>query len=164
MVMHPASIDLSVFLTPHQLLATTFVVAFVSGFVPFVNIEAYLIAAVALGGTSSTLSLALVSTSGQMLAKSLLYLSGRGILNLPFGRHREKLERMKRDFAERGAMTMPFLFLSAFLGLPPFYIVSVLAGALGVPFLHFLAGGCIGRFLRFGLVAFFPRLVLRLWK
>jgi membrane protein YqaA with SNARE-associated domain len=151
-----ARIDISAALSPAQLFATTFGVAFVSGFVPFVNIEAYLVTAVVLGGASRSLSLVTASALGQMAAKSLLYASGRGILRLPFRRHLERMDEIRGRLARHAGHGGALLFLSALVGFPPFYMISILAGTLRLPFALFLSTGLLGRFLRFGLFAVFP--------
>jgi membrane protein YqaA with SNARE-associated domain len=43
---------------------------------------------------------------------------------------------------------------------PPFYLMSIVAGLLQMPFGRFVATGTVGRFLRFGFFAFVPRVVL----
>ena len=53
----------------------------------------------------------------------------------------------------------PLIGISAFTGLPPFYLVSVAAPALGVPFRTFLAVGLAGRLLRFGVLVALPLLI-----
>jgi membrane protein YqaA with SNARE-associated domain len=157
-----APIDLAAALSPAQFFATTLGVAFVSGFVPFVNIEAYLVAAVVFGGASSSASLAAASAIGQMAAKSLLYFSGRGILRLPFHRHVKRMDEIRDRLTRHAGHSGALLFVSALAGFPPFYVVSILAGALRLPFALFLSTGLLGRFVRFGLFVVFPRLMLRL--
>lgn len=44
------------------------------------------------------------------------------------------------------------LFLSATLGVPPFYVTPILAGLLRISFPLFFVCGFSGRFLRFGAV------------
>ena len=46
------------------------------------------------------------------------------------------------------------VFLSSASGLPPFYVISTLAGALRVSFAAFILVGTAGRFLRFAAVGF----------
>jgi membrane protein YqaA with SNARE-associated domain len=161
MLLHLARFDVSTLLTPTQLFATSFGVAFVSGFVPLVTIEAYVVSAIVMGGASSWLPIVIASTLGQMLAKSLLYLSGRGLVRLPFTRHPKKLLEIQAWLQRREAHSGMALFLSAMVGFPPFYILSLLAGSLRIPFPLFLGAGLLGRFLRFSLFAWFPKLMMR---
>jgi membrane protein YqaA with SNARE-associated domain len=53
------------------------------------------------------------------------------------------------------------MLLSAVFGLPPFYLVSIAAGMLGVAFGRFLAIGIVGRLIHFGTIAFVPHLAWR---
>jgi len=49
------------------------------------------------------------------------------------------------------------------LGFPPFYIVSVVAGALRMSFAAFLTVGGLGRLAHFGLLAAAPHLAQQ-WR
>ena len=53
----------------------------------------------------------------------------------------------------------PLIGVSALTGLPPFYLVSIAAPALGVRFGTFLAMGLAGRLLRFAVLVALPQLV-----
>jgi membrane protein YqaA with SNARE-associated domain len=148
---------------PLGLFFVTYVVSFVSGFVPAINCEAYLISVSAISPLSFALPVALAATLGQMSAKVLLYLSGRGVMRLPLGRYRAKLEAVQARFEHRRSRASVFLFGSAATGFPPFYVVAVLAGMLRLRFSIFLIAGTLGRFVRFGVVVVVPQLV-RHWS
>jgi membrane protein YqaA with SNARE-associated domain len=150
------------FITPLQIYAVTFFTAIVSGMVPFVNIEAYLIGVMSLGKGVTAVELSIVAASGQMTAKSLMYLAGRGVLRIPLGRHKVRLEDLRKRIERSSRAVVPFIFLSALSGIPPFYFVSVLAGTLRWAFPSFLVAGFIGRLLRFAIVAGAPEAVFRL--
>lgn len=141
------------------LLVSTFGVCLLGGVVPVVNVELYLIAAAAVSPGRLALPLILLATSGQMVAKSLLYLAGRGIGRLPVGlpgdRMRTAVERMR----SRPAIGQLALLGSAVTGLPPFYAVSIACGALRVSYPRFLLLGSCGRFLRFSAVVLAPQAV-----
>lgn len=123
------------------------------------NAEIYLIAASATSGPAALGPLILAATAGQMVAKSVMYLAGRGVLALPIGRYRERLELAGQRLEGSRLGAAPFVGLSGFSGIPPFYLTSILAGVLRLPFfLVFFAPGAGGRLLRFGLVAGFPQL------
>ncbi len=141
-----------------MLLVTTFLLSFVSGLVPLVNTEAYLLSVSALWPASKTLAVAAAATLGQMAAKCLLYLAGGGLLRLHlrgswagFTTLAERLGRSRSGTA--------LVFTSAVTGLPPFYAMSVAAGLLRFPFGWFLAAGLAGRLIRFGAVFLLPRLL-----
>jgi len=146
---------------PAVLLVSTFGLCLLSGIVPAVNVELYLIAAAAASPGRLALPLILVATSGQMMAKSLLYLAGRRIGRLSVGFSDDRI----RTFAERmrsgHAIGHLALLGSAVTGLPPFYAVSIASGALRVSFARFLLLGSCGRCLRFSAVVLAPQAVRR---
>lgn len=137
---------------------TTLVVSLVAGLVPVVNLEVYLIAVSAVAPDSALAPLAFVAALGQMAAKSLLYLAGQGALRLPLGGLRPRVEAMRSRYgSSRGGLVV--VLASAFFGVPPFYGVSVLAGALRWRFDRFLVAGFLGRLARFGAVLLLPRVL-----
>ena len=151
--------------TGSHLFLTTLVFAFLSGFIPVFNIEAYLLSVVVLGGVVNSAALILASTIGQMTAKCLLYSSGRGIVRLPLKpspKNVERMERLKERLTRRRAYSTGVLFVSALSGLPPFYALSILAGTLRFPFALFLPAGLLGRLIRFGLFVWAPELMMKL--
>lgn len=144
-------------LTTPVLYAISFLMAVVSGLIPFViNIEAYLIAVAALAHASPVPMVGTV-TAGQMTAKLILYLTGMGALNLRFVR-REKMAKAAAAFEKHRAHSMGVVGFSALVGLPPFYAVSLLAGALRLPLFQFMIVGTMGRVIRFGAVYLAPGL------
>ena len=150
-------------MTHAELWLTTLGVGFVSGFIPLVNIEAYLVLRVVVVGVADDVALVLAATIGQMAAKCLLYLSGRGILSLKFGKRPMKsMEKLKEQLTRRPAYSTGLLFVSAAAGIPPFYAMSILAGTLRFPFVLFFLAGFTGRLLRFSAFVWAPELVLKL--
>jgi len=133
--------------------------AFVSGFVPLVNIEAYILGAAALLPGCPPLVVVVAAALGQMAAKTLLFLGGRGLVSLPAG-HGERALAMASRLAARRRSAPALVFTSALTGLPPFYVVSVAAGFLGFRTGHFLLAGLAGRLLRFGAVFALPAVLL----
>jgi membrane protein YqaA with SNARE-associated domain len=151
--------DPSTWFGPNRLYAATFVVSFVSGVFPLVNTEAYLLTLSSLSSTPA-LPVVLISTIGQMISKLLLYLAGRGLLKFPLGTAQSRLKKLREQLERRRGKTGALIFLSAFLGFPPFYEVTVLAGVVQVPLWDFLLPSLAGRFLRFGVIFAFPQLIL----
>lgn len=145
-------------MTPAQVALLTLVAGFTSGFLPFVNVEAYLLGAAALFPESPLLLVVVPATVGQMAAKSLLYLGGRGLVGLP-RRYCDRALAVGSRLAAGEGRSAGVVFSSALAGLPPFYLVSVAAGALRVSPRVFLLTGTAGRFLRFAAVFAGPRLL-----
>jgi membrane protein YqaA with SNARE-associated domain len=153
--------DFTSWFAPDQVYLASFVVSFVSGFVPIVNTEAYLLSVSALSSVPAV-PVILLSTLGQMCSKLILYLGGRGLVRLPLGRPGQSLDKMRAELERRQGKTDALIFASAFLGFPPFYAVTLVAGVVQVPVLDFLLPSTLGRLLRFAAVFAFPQLVKRL--
>lgn len=130
----------------------TLVYCFVSGFIPIFNTELYLVGIAPFTTWTSLPVLAVMAGVGQMAAKSLVYGAGRGTLSFSLGRYEERRERMIDRFEEREGSMGLFLFASAFVGFPPFYVISAAAGAVATSFPLFVTTGLLGRTLRFGLI------------
>jgi membrane protein YqaA with SNARE-associated domain len=134
----------------------TLAAAFLSGFVPLVNIEAYLLGAAALVPGAPPLLVIVPAALGQMAAKAVLFLGGRGLIGLPL-RIRERALAVSVHLGTRRRPAL--VFTSALTGLPPFYVVSVAAGMLSFRPGSFLLAGLAGRLLRFGAVFALPGFV-----
>jgi len=135
--------------------AGTLVVGVLSGLIPIINGELYLIGVVLLTGKVwPAIALALLVAAGQMIAKVVLFKAAHGATELgkdsKLGRKIEKA-RVKVDKWREKPLAVTFV--SAITGLPPFYVVTLLAGALGVRFSTFMVLGIIGRVVRFVAIA-----------
>jgi membrane protein YqaA with SNARE-associated domain len=132
-------------------IASTFLVCFLSGFIPLINAELFLLAAALIFSKNYEffIFLALMATAGQMLGKTLLYYS---FFYAPI----KKIEKIKATMNRWGKKKDLLLFFSAFAGFPPFYFVSIAAGIIHYPFIRFFALGFIGRLLRFWILLEFP--------
>ena len=136
-----------------------FVGCLVGSFVPFVNTELVILSAAAMAPPGLTIPLILIAALTQMLAKSVLYLAGSGLLHLPEGRATRRLHEALAKAQHWPNTGTLFLFSSVSLGLPPFYLVSVAAGAIRLPFARFFVLGLAGRLLRFSLVVLLPQAI-----
>jgi membrane protein YqaA with SNARE-associated domain len=137
----------------------TFFFSLLSGVIPILNVEAYLLSVSALAPGATLAPVVLAAAAGPMAAKSLLYLSGRGLLRLPMRRAREQVDKLSARIASfRGGSSM-LVLVSAVTGIPPFYGVSLAAGALRLRFAAFFAAGSAGRLVRFAVVFLVPRMV-----
>jgi len=146
------------------LVAGVFVLAFVSAFVPLVSIELALVGAAATG-TSGRLLVAqvLVAAAGQMVGKSCFFLGGRTAFLRSTKRRKPRRSRTAQWFErlvaraarQRGAAAVA-VFVSAVTGLPPFALVSALAGAWRLRLPSFFVLGVVGRSARFAGVLLLP--------
>lgn len=150
-------------------LALTFLTCLVSAWVPVVNAEAYLGAA-ATQEVSSWWAIAAAAALGQMTGKVGFFLLGRQSLSWEWMARKMAKLRVDRwvDQMARGAQTRPWVawaivFVSAAVGVPPFAIISFLAGQVRVSLTAFLLLGTIGRFLRFATIVLGVETVGDLW-
>jgi membrane protein YqaA with SNARE-associated domain len=138
---------------------TSFVVCFASGFIPLVNAELYILSATALATGGQHVGIVLLGTAGQMAAKTAIFLGVRSALKFPRLQASERLARTRGWLELRRRFMAGAVFMSAAAGIPPFYLVSAVAGAAGCRLTTFLVAGFAGRFLRFLLVAEVPSAV-----
>jgi membrane protein YqaA with SNARE-associated domain len=130
----------------------TLLICFVGGLIPLVNCEVYIVAAARFLVTSDAQipALILLASAGQMAAKVLLYYSAAGALRLPVGRHRAKIDKVRERIEAWRNKPKAVLFLSSAVGFfPPFYVVTLLSGALGIGIRSFIVIGFAGRVLHF---------------
>lgn len=139
----------------------SFVIGFVSGLVPFVNSEVYLLFVSPFSARPTLVPIAILSASGQLLAKTILYLAGRGVISMKMTKMRDRIDAVHKKFVEWRHKTDALIFVSSALGLPPFYVVSVVAGAAKLNFPKFFVIGLVGRSMRFAVIVLFPQFVMR---
>jgi len=132
----------------------TFVYASLSGIIPVLNCEVFLLFLVAAAPRDKLASLIVTTTVGQMVAKSLLYWGGRGVVRLP-ARYQNVLASFGCTLGA-GWKAPALVFTSAVIGVPPFYAMSIACGALRWSFLSFLLFGTLGRLVRFSMVLLVP--------
>jgi membrane protein YqaA with SNARE-associated domain len=142
---------------------TTFGVCLLSAVVPFVNAELYLLGASALAPRGLVVPLVVAAALGQMAGKALMYWAGVGALELPGERLRRMVASVKARYPADGtggaALGGGVILLSASVGLPPFYVVSIACGLLRIPFARFFLLGLVGRLARFGVIVLAPQAV-----
>lgn len=135
--------------------AGTLVVGVLSGLVPIINGEIYLVGVVLLTGQLwPALLLALLVAIGQMIAKFVLFKAARRASALgPDTKFGRRLEQARGKIEKWREKPLAVTFISAITGLPPFYVITLLAAALGVRFRTFMILGIIGRIVRFVVLA-----------
>jgi membrane protein YqaA with SNARE-associated domain len=132
----------------------TFLYCFVAGLIPVVNAEIWVGGIAAVVATRAPLpAVVVLAAAGQMAAKVLLYYAALGAVSLPTGRYQEKVARARAWVSRWKERPKLVLGASAVTGLPPFYVISLLAGALEIRLRTFLIIGMSGRVVRFGLLA-----------
>ena len=145
-----------------SLIAGTFLYCIGSAVIPVMHAEAYLIAVSALSPPAVAWALVIAATIGQMIGKVAMYLAGRGAVRLPSVWLRERIAKASAQVQNRRHVGNALIFVSSATGLPPFYVISVVAGVLRTPLTGFILFGAAGRFLRFAVAVFLPQLI-RLW-
>lgn len=140
------------------LLLTTYAYSAVAAVAALLALEGYL-AVVAGDDSVPSVLIAASAAAGQMTGKLAWYYAGAGSTRLPWLRRTMDKPRWQERFARweertrgRPVFTGALLSLSAFAGVPPFMVMSVVAGVLRVPLTLFLGTGLAGRFLRFWVV------------
>ena len=136
------------------LLSSAFAASVASGLVPFVNAEVVVAAAAVAVPESQVWLVVTVCTLGQMIAKAALYALARWVPRKLPARATRHLERAsdKTKRLEQAGWTL--ILVSAFVGLPPFYVISLAAGIVRTNFAAFLALGFAGRWARFAILAY----------
>lgn len=137
---------------------TAFLGCVVGSFVPIINTELLILGIAALAPGAAGWLLVLVATVGTMTGKTVLYYGGIGILKLPI-RRSARIERLLAEAHERQNIASGVLLASALIGLPPLYIVTVVAGMIRLNMARFWLFGFVGRFLRFAAVVFAPQVI-----
>jgi membrane protein YqaA with SNARE-associated domain len=142
-----------------EVLGGLLVGAAVSGVVPVLNAE-LLVAGVVIAAPQIAIpAIALVAAAGQMFTKSALFMAARCAPHRLKGKSRGALDRAAATVAQRGGAATSLVLTSALTGLPPFFGVSLAAGALGMRLRSFVASGAVGRVVRFAAVAWAARAV-----
>jgi membrane protein YqaA with SNARE-associated domain/outer membrane scaffolding protein for murein synthesis (MipA/OmpV family) len=141
-----------------DLVLATLVYCAISGLVPVVNAEIYLLTVSAGVAGAPLVLVALAAAAGQTAAKTAIFVCGSGAARLLGRRRRDQLE-CARAQAERWKRK-PYLVLlaSATLGVPPLFAVSALAGALRFPVRRFVGVCFAGRLVRFAFFLALPHL------
>ncbi|ADH69074.1 MULTISPECIES: hypothetical protein [Nocardiopsis] len=144
--------------------ALAFVVALVSGLVPVINIEVYLVGAVIAMDDGALVAMAVAAGVGQTLGKLPYYYAGRGTLSAPWIRRRSatpgkwaaRAEGWRRRAEERPAWGAGLVAVSSLASVPPFVVVSVLAGVVRMNVVLFALITFVTRTARFLVVVFAP--------
>jgi len=138
-----------------------FALSIVSALVPWVNGEALLLSlAVCAPSRFALAGLVGLASLGQMVGKCVLYWGGTGSVSLNRGRVARLTTSWKKRLTSSPGRASIVVFVSSAVGIPPFYVITILAGALHLGFGRFVGIGLCGRLVRFSLVVIIPRLAL----
>ena len=137
--------------------AGTLIICFVSGFIPIINTELFLIFLSFTMPPKIIIPVIALAALGQMAAKTILFLSGRGIVKISLKKYQSKMDKVRHKMETWQSKIDVFIFISALTSIPPFYIVSIVAGTIPLSVARFFVVGLSGRFLRFGLIMVFPQ-------
>jgi membrane protein YqaA with SNARE-associated domain len=144
--------------------ASCFGLSIVSALVPWVNAEAILLAFTASARSWAQLGLlVLVATAGQMIGKCVLYSAARTAARRQPRRVDGRVERWRHRLESSPRSALMLVFVSSAAGVPPFYVMTMLAGACRLGFAGFVSAGTAGRLIRFGALVAVPRLALAGW-
>lgn len=129
---------------------------FFTGYIPSVSTEVFLAGIGLTLAPSQILPLAFLGALMQTIAKCHLYfLSNRIAYCLSF-KSRRKLILLRRRFTQQESISNSLLFISALVGLPPYYLMNLVCGLLDTGWFHFCMIGFIGMFIRFSVCLAFP--------
>jgi len=152
-------------LAQYGIYVTTFLVCLIGGIVPVVNTEAYLIAiSIFFGKETAFLPVVLIASATHIIAKILIYLTGKGVLKLPLKKYEKRVEQVTERLERWKASPMLFIFISAGTSLPSFYLVSLTAGAIRYNLTRYIISGTLGLIFRYTMVWHFPQFFMRLFS
>ena len=139
-----------------------YAIGILSAVMPWVNAEILMLSAIPVAGSRQALAaLVLAVSAGQMTGKAGAYWMSRRSARPQSPRVQQALDRWRTRLERRPASALLITFVSALVGFPPFFVVSMAAGTLKVAFGQFMAIGSAGRLIHFALVAFLPELLRR---
>ena len=135
-------------------MTSAFVASVVSGLIPFVNAEVVVAGAAVAAPPGYTIPVIAVCAIGQMIAKVALYGGMRWLPERLPAKATERLERASDRVNKLEHAGFTLVLVSATVGLPPFYLISLAAGAMKLNLAGFIATGMAGRVVRFAIIAY----------
>ena len=143
-------------------LAGYFGTSILSALFPWVNAELLMLSAVPVSESRAALIwLVAAVTLGQMTGKSVMYWISRSASGTYATRFRSAVEQWRSRLESHPRSALALVLVSALVGFPPFYAVSIAAGASGMRFGRFLAVGGAARFAHFAAVALLPHFAFK---
>ena len=147
---------MSVLAIPSDWLATASSLGFgvLSALVPVVNAEIWVAGAAALLPKSRYPAMLAFFTLGTMLGKGLVFVGAEKLAVKATPKVRARIERVSSLLHRRPALAWPVVFLSAVVGIPPYYPITIAAGILRMGLVMFFVVGYVGRLARFTAIAY----------
>ena len=136
----------------------TISVAAAGSVLPFSPIEPYLLALSTVAPREWIIPLALLATASHMVGKALLYWASRRAAGVIPSRYQPHVDGTSKRLRASVPLRYATMLASGMVGVPPFYLVTVLAGTLRVSLAEFLLIGTVGRAVRFIALAALPQL------
>ena len=140
-------------MTALALVSGIFLLALLAGLVPFISVELALIVSAAAGASIGVLlALVAAAAAGQMIGKSCFFLGGRRAFEWNERRARQariRLPGFVSRVTHRPPVAAATVFVSAATGVPPFAVVSPLAGGWRLRLSSFVVMGLAGKAARF---------------
>lgn len=137
--------------------------AFISAVLPWMNAEILVVTLPAMASSPGQLAALIVMTTvGQMAGKCIVYWVGRRGAAVSSARILNAVERWRARIATSPGKAVALVAVSSLVGIPPFYAVSAVAGALKMKLDSFLLAGAVGRLVRFTVVALLSKTVFQL--
>ena len=150
-----------------RLLLLTLGYGILSSAVPLFNMEAYVVLVYARSNAAAW-EVALVGSLGMNLGKLVWYYLARTSLHTPFLQRRlsspkrqAQMQRWTARMQARPGAAGLLTFGSALVGVPPFFVMAIVAGTLRMNVVVFFVAGLIGRTLFFWAILGGTHLILR---
>jgi membrane protein YqaA with SNARE-associated domain len=130
----------------------SFVISFLSGLIPILNIELYLIVLALTGKFNDQFVLiSFLAALGQIISKIIVYEGSRKSTNIRLGKKidMEKVKIWSEKMMQNTLRADLIMFSSATVGIPPILITPFIAGFARYPLLRFVIVALVGRWIRF---------------
>ena len=126
----------------------------VSGVIPLVNAEVLVAGAAVAAPPGYVIPVIAVCSLGQMVAKVGLYAGARWLPERLPAKARERLNRASEKTKRLEQAGFTLVLISSVVGLPPFYLITLAAGAMRMNLTWFIVVGLSGRVARFAAIAY----------
>jgi membrane protein YqaA with SNARE-associated domain len=125
--------------------------AVASALLPWLNAEVLVLGLAAMTASPGSLAaVAVLATAGQVTGKSVMYWLARRASFAGSARLTARAEAWRLRIGKRPPHPFAWTLLSATVGVPPLYVVTLLAGLARFSFGRFLLAASLGRLVHFG--------------